>query len=55
MRPVVCPQATRLFSTMSSRSRGEAPKTVALRIETGAKSGPASAKSPSSARTFDSA
>ena len=31
---------------MSSRSRGETPNTVAFRIETGAKSGPASANEP---------
>jgi hypothetical protein len=40
---------------MSSLSRGDEPNAVPFRIETGAKSGVASAKSPSSARTFDSA
>ena len=46
MRPVVCAQAARLFSTMSSRRRGETPKTVALRIETGAKSGAGEREQP---------
>ena len=34
MRPVVCAQPARLLRTMSSRSRGETPYTVAFRIET---------------------
>ena len=55
MRPVVWLHAARLLSTMSRRRRGETPNTVAFRIETGAKSGPASSTSPSSERTFDSA
>ena len=55
MRPVVWLHAARLLSTMSRRRRGETPNTVAFRIETGAKSGPASSTRPSSERTFDSA
>ena len=46
---------TRLFSTMSARSRGEKPKAVALRMNTGLKSPSASACRSSSTRTLDSA
>ena len=46
---------TRLFSTMSARSRGENPNAVALRIDTGTKSASASSAMSSSTRTFDSA
>jgi hypothetical protein len=46
---------TRLFSTMSARSRGENPNAVALRIDTGTKSASASSTRSSSTRTLDSA
>src|SRR5215207_2726706 len=52
--PVVWAQPTRLLRTRSTRSRAETPYAVALRIETGAKLGPARSTSASSERTFDS-
>ena len=51
--PVVTAQATRLFSTMSTRSRGETPYAVALRSRTGEKRSLAIRTSSSSKRTFE--
>ena len=52
-RPVSSARPTRLFSTMSARSRGENPNAVALRSENGTKSASASSAISSSTRTLE--
>ena len=53
--PVETAWPTRLFSTMSARSRGENPNAVALRRNTGEKESSAIAATSSSTRTLLSA
>jgi len=52
-RPVATAHATRLFSTVSNRMRGETPYTVPLRMKTGAKLSVARARKACSLSTFE--